>query len=89
MKREPIRKRHDGITARKLAEKHGVSVRTIVNYVAEKRSDYEQRALDRRKQVFDLRFHQRQSFDEIAFMVGTTKGGAMRMFQQARREFVH
>lgn len=84
--RIPIRKRHPNITARELAAKHGVCVRTVRYIVAEKREDFEKRASDRRKLVFDMRHNQRKPFSEIADAANTTIGGAYRLYDAAKRE---
>ena len=48
MSAQVIRRRKK--TARELAEKMGVTPRTIQNYIAEERADYEGRAAGRRRQ---------------------------------------
>ncbi|EMF4356051.1 HTH domain-containing protein [Providencia rettgeri] len=42
-------------TAKELAEKTGLSTRTIYRYFAQDREDYEQEALNRRKTAYELR----------------------------------
>ncbi len=86
MKTEPVRMRGKG-TAKELAKKYGVCERTIRNMIAERKDDWLERAKQRKLKVFDLRFNHRKSFAEIAPLVGTTTGGAARIFQYAKREF--
>jgi DNA-directed RNA polymerase specialized sigma24 family protein len=83
---KPIRKRHPNITARELATKFGVCIRTVQNTVAESREDFEQRAAERRKLVFDMRFHQRMPYNEIATAMNTTKAAVTRLFFSAKKE---
>jgi len=83
---EPVRKRHPNITARELAARFDVCTRTVRNHVAESRKDFEQRAADRRKAVFDMRFHQGMSYDEIAVAMNATKSAVARLFFAAKKE---
>lgn len=53
MLREPKRMRRK-VTARELAERFGVSERTVQRAVAEDRSDYEARADERRERIVTL-----------------------------------
>lgn len=86
IKQPPIRRRHPNITARQLAEAQGVSIRTIQSIVAERREDFEQRAAERRKLVFDMRFHRGMAYDEIATAMNTTKAAVTRLFFSAKKE---
>lgn len=84
--RTPVRKRHPNITSREIAAKFNVCTRTVRNHVAESREDFEQRAAERRKSVFDMRFHQGMSYDEIAKVMNTTKAAVTRLFFSAKKE---
>lgn len=49
-----VRRQRRKMTAREAAERLGVSVRTIQNYMAEDRADYLDRAKDRRAKILEL-----------------------------------
>lgn len=83
---EPVRKRHSNITTRELAAKFNVCARTVRNHVAESRKDFEQRAADRRKAVFNMRFHLGMSYDEIAVAMNATKPAVARLFFASKKE---
>lgn len=73
MSAQVIRRRKK--TARELAEKMGVTPRTIQNYIAEERADYEGRAADRRR-IAGTMHAKGASWAEIAAAVGGTEWAA-------------
>lgn len=50
-------------TARELAEKHGISVRTVQSFYAEQRESYEGRAQETRERIIELK---RQGLKQVA-----------------------
>ncbi|MEU3262401.1 HTH domain-containing protein [Streptomyces bacillaris] len=53
MTQEPRRERRT-VTARELADRFGVSPRTVLRMIAEKRAEYEGRSRQRRDQIVEL-----------------------------------
>ncbi|WP_075329671.1 sigma factor-like helix-turn-helix DNA-binding protein [Pseudonocardia sp. Ae263_Ps1] len=71
-------------TGRELAEEFGVSRSTVVRTIAEPRSEYEQRAEQRRETAVRLR-RQGLTYREIADQTGTSLGAVGRLLHDARR----
>ncbi|WP_226351894.1 hypothetical protein [Pseudonocardia sp. ICBG601] len=78
------RRRPGPRTAREIAEKVGVSERTVVRLVAEPRAAYEHRARLRRTTVIDLKL-QGLTCGEIASRTGYSRGAVCRLLYDARR----
>lgn len=83
IRKQPVRKKR-AKTARELAEKYGVCRRTIVSMIAESRQDYEARARDRRKFVYEQRL-KKVSYDVIAEKLNITKNAAMLLHSRAKK----
>lgn len=66
------------LTAKETAQKLGLTERTIRNYIAESRSDYEDRAAARRAQAFKLR-NLGQSWADVAAAMQVTPEAARRL----------
>lgn len=77
------RRRSGDLTARQVAERFGVSVRTVKRLVAEPREDYLARASARRAQVIELR-NQGLKYAQIAEQLGCTTGIVSGLIRQAR-----
>ncbi|WP_301851156.1 sigma factor-like helix-turn-helix DNA-binding protein [Rhodococcus pyridinivorans] len=71
-------------SARELAERLGISPRSVRNIVAEPRDQYLARAAERRKRVLELRA-QGLKLREIAEQVGMTTGGVGTIIHHARK----
>ncbi len=78
------RRRPGSRTAREIAEKVGVSERTVVRLVAEPRSAYEHRARTRRARTVHLKL-QGLTCSEIASRTGFSRGAVCRLLSDARR----
>ena len=79
-----IRRRRE-YTAPEIAKALGVSVRTVRRRVAESRTDYEQRAAERRAFVAEQRAKGVPLVD-IAQRMGTTVDAVKSLHKQARKE---
>lgn len=71
-------------TAREIAASLGTSERTVRRIIAEPRSDYEQRARERREHAAALRV-QGLKYREIAETMGCSIGTVSRLLHDARR----
>lgn len=71
-------------SAREVAERLGISPRTVRNIMAEPRAEYEARAAERRRRVLELRA-QGLKLREIADEVGMTVGGVGTILHHARK----
>ncbi|MFC8047974.1 replication protein RepB [Nocardia sp. NPDC057353] len=60
-------------TAREMAEQMGISVRSVRNIVAEPRSDYEGRAVEKRRRAQQMRLAG-ASYKQIAEVLGVSIG---------------
>ncbi len=72
------------LTARAVAEKKGISERTVRRFAAEPRAEFLTRARERRRQAVDLR-RQGLKFREVAEAMGVSLGTATRLVHDARR----
>ena len=79
---ETVRKKRHG-TARELAERFGVSPRTVQRLVAEERSEYVGRAVSRREQIIAL-YRQGLKQIEIAEKLGVAKSLVSMRLREAR-----
>lgn len=81
----PTIRRRRKATAREAAEKFGVSIRTIKRLVSEERSDYENRAADRRRIAGEM--HAKgESWAAIAAAVDGTEWAARGLVHRWRIE---
>jgi transcriptional regulator with XRE-family HTH domain len=80
----PVRRQRTK-TARYIAEKMGISVRTVCNYVAEERSTYTDRAAARRRIAGEMRAAG-ASWDEIAAAVNGTPWAARSLVRRYAAE---
>ncbi|WP_072751357.1 sigma factor-like helix-turn-helix DNA-binding protein [Rhodococcus maanshanensis] len=69
-------------TAREVAERLGISPRTVRNIMAEPRAEFEARAAERRRRVLELRA-EGLKLREIANEVGMTVGGVGTILHRA------
>ena len=72
------------LTARKVAEKYGVSERTVRRAVAEPRSEYLTRAKARQLKALGLR-EAGKSYAEISHELGVTEVNARSLVHRARK----
>lgn len=77
--------RQRNLTAKETAQKLGLTERTIRNYIAEHRSDYEERAAARRAQAFNLR-NLGQSWAEVATAMQVTSEAARRLAYSYKKQ---
>ena len=77
------RKRRD-VTAKQLATKFGVTDRTIRNYVAEPREDWEARGRSRQDEALAL-LESGLTYSQVAQRLGITRGTAAGLVHRARR----
>lgn len=73
------------VPARVLAERLGVSERTICRYIAEPRDEYEGRAIERRRKIVEMR-KQGMTMRSIAAELGVSLGLVGTYAKQAERE---
>lgn len=64
------------LSARELAEKHGVSERSVRNLQAEPRAEFEARARKRQMRAVELR-NQGMTYGEIAKALNVSRGAAV------------
>ncbi|MFE6229412.1 sigma factor-like helix-turn-helix DNA-binding protein [Cellulosimicrobium sp. NPDC057862] len=74
-------------TARELADRLGMSTRTVQRVIAEPREQFEARAAQRRERVISLR-REGKTYAEIAAAVGMTTGGVGTILHHARKSGV-
>lgn len=79
---KPVRR---NVPARVLAERLGVSPRTISRYIAEPRNEYEARAVERRRKVIEMR-GRGMTMRMIAAELGVSVGLVGTYAKQAERE---
>jgi transposase len=79
---KPVRR---NIPARVLAERLGVSTRTIYRYIAEPRDEYEARATERRRKILEMR-EQGMTIRKIAAELGVSVGLVGTYTKQAEHE---
>lgn len=79
---KPIRR---NVPARVLAERLGVSERTVHRYIAEPRDEYEARAVERRRRIVEMR-GQGMTMRKIAAELGVSVGLVGTYAKQAERE---
>ena len=79
---KPVRR---NVPARVLAERLGVSPRTIYRYIAEPRDEYEARAVERRRKMVEMR-EQGMTMRKIATELGVSVGLVGTYAKQAERE---
>ena len=79
-----IRAQRRKVTARELAARHGVSIRTVQRIAAEPRAEFLARASDRRKRVIALRA-EGVKFDDIAERLGIPVGTCRRIIHGAKQ----
>ncbi|SEK70541.1 sigma factor-like helix-turn-helix DNA-binding protein [Rhodococcus maanshanensis] len=70
------------MSAREVAERLGISPRTVRNIMAEPRAEFEARAAERRRRVLELRA-EGLKLREIADEVGMTVGGVGTILHRA------
>lgn len=80
----PVRQRRKK-TAKEIAERFGVSERTVRNHMAEERDDYEGRAAARRATAGRM-FGEGASWAEIAEAVGGSEWSARALVRRHRQE---
>ena len=71
------------LTARQVAEKYGVSERTVRRAVAEPRKDFEARAVQRQDQALAL-IESGLTYQQVADKLGITRGTAAGLVHRAR-----
>lgn len=71
-------------TSKQLAEKFGISERTVQRLVGQPRASYEQRARIRRDKVVEMR-KQGKKYVEIAEELGITTGAVSSIIREARK----
>lgn len=79
----PVRRKRKK-TAKETAELLGVSERTIRNYIAQERSEYESEAKARRAEVANLR-EEGHKWDFIAEKMGASKDAVKALYQRYKR----
>ncbi len=77
------RRRKDNATAREVAERFGVSIRTVQRLIAEPRSEFLARAAARRAEAVQLR-NEGLKYAEIAERMDITTGTVSRLIHDAR-----
>lgn len=82
----PIRRRRNQ-TARALAQRFGVTERTIQNHIAEERQSYEERAAQRRQTAGEMA-DAGASWAEIAAAVGGSEWAARALVRRYREQAV-
>lgn len=82
MTQEPRRERRT-VTARELADRFGVSLRTVVRMVAEDRTAYEGRSRQRRDQIVELHRQGLKGY-EIARELNVSSGLVSTRLKEAR-----
>lgn len=69
------------MTQKEMAEKFGISVSTVKNYIALPREEYESEAKQRRLKAFELR-ESGLKWKEVGDQLGTTINGAVALYKR-------
>lgn len=80
---QQARRRKENATAREVAERFGVSIRTVQRLIAEPRGEFLARAAARRTQAVKLR-SEGLKYVEIAERMGVSTGTVSRLIHDAR-----
>lgn len=85
--KEPERIQHRQGTAKEMARKFGICERTVRAVISERRTDYEKRAREKRKLVFDLHSRQKKTYREIGEQLNISTDYVYQLFKKAQDEF--
>ena len=68
-------------TAKEMAQRFNISIKTVKKYTSEPREQYEQTAADRRRQAYELR-SQGLKWQQVADKMGCSYHGAVALYRR-------